>query len=145
MESSMGIVMLMIGGGFIFSLLVFVYCEEKSLKSVDFSDMKCMMTKEVGLSTCLEQFNTVKYIGIYFISILIFNVLIANYIFIANGFALQEILLYIFVTSFLGSAIILLVKWTYQPMMKLLSSFMFGSIFIGAAAIAFGLTYLLAR
>lgn len=145
MESTMGIVMLMIGGGFIFSLLVFFYCEEKSLKDADFSDMKCMMTKEVGLSSCLEQFNTIRYIGIFFFTLLVYNVLMANIIAIPNGFGLEEILAYIFLTSLFGSGIILLVKWTYQPMMKLLSSFMFGSIFMGAAAIAFGLTYLLAR
>ena len=137
----MGTMMLLIGGGLIFSLLTFFICEEKSLKDANFSDMKCLVTEEVELSKCFEQFNTVRYMSIYFAILLIVDLIIANVIFIPQGFGMLEAMSFIFVPSILGSGIILLVKWTYQPMIKLISSFLYGSVFMGAAGIAFALTF----
>jgi len=137
----MGTIMLLIGGGLLFSLLVFFICEEKSLKDANFSDMKCLVTEEVEVSKCFEQFSTVRYIAIYFVVLLAFDLLIANMIYLPQDFGLLEVLAYTFIPSILGSALILLVKWTYQPVIKLISSFMYGSVFMGASAVAFGLTY----
>lgn len=140
----MGTVMLLIGGGLVFSLIVFFICEEKSLKDANFSDMKCLVTEKVEVSECFEQFQTIRYLAIYFAILVIFDGLIANFIYLPQGFGLLEIISYTFATSLIGSGIILLVKWTYQPVIKLISSFMFGSIFMGASATAFGAVYLLA-
>ena len=137
----MGTMMLLIGGGLIFALITFWVCEEKSLKDANFSDMKCMATEQVELSKCFEQFSTVRYMTIYFIIILIADLLIANMIFIPQGFGLMEAMAFTFVPSILGSGIILLVKWTYQPMVKLISSFLFGSVFMGAAGVAFTFSF----
>jgi hypothetical protein len=140
----MGTVMLLIGGGLVFSLIVFFICEEKSLKDANFSDMKCLVTEKVEVSECFEQFQTIRYLAIYFAILVIFDGLIANFIYLPQGFGLLEIISYTFATSLIGSGIILLVKWTYQPVIKLISSFMFGSIFMGASATAFTAVYLLA-
>ncbi len=140
----MGTVMLLIGGGLFFSLLVFFICEEKSLKDANFSDMKCLVTEEVEISKCFEQFRTIRYIAIYFLILLVFDALIAHFIYLPQGFGLLEVISYTFATSLMGSGLILLVKWTYQPVIKLISSFMFGSVFMGASATAFGAVYLLA-
>ena len=139
----MGTIMLLMGGGLFFALLVFFICEEKSLKDADFSDMKCLVTEEVEVSKCFEQFQTIRYIIIYFVAMVLFDGLIAYFVYLPNGFGILEIMAYTFVPSLLGSGIILLVKWTYQPVIKLISSFMFGSIFMGASATAFGAVYLL--
>ncbi len=138
----MGTVMLLIGGGLIFSLFVFFVCEEKSLKDANFSDMKCLIKEEVKVSQCFEQFQTIRYLAVYFAILLIFDTLIANFVYLPNEFGLLEIISYTFATSLIGSGIILLVKWTYQPVIKLISSFMFGSIFMGASATAFTAVYL---
>lgn len=138
----MGTVLVLIGIGFVFGLLVFFFCEEKSLKDVKFSDMKCMITEEANISECFEKFKTVRYLAFYFVVMFVFDILIANFVYLPNGFGLLEITLYTFVPSLVGSGIILLVKWTYQPVIKLVSSFLFGSIFMGASGLAFTLTYL---
>ena len=137
----MGTMLLVMGAGLFFALIVFFICEEKSLKDADFSDMKGLFTKELKASECAGQFQTIRYLTIYFIVLLVFDLAIANYVFIPNGFGLQEVLAYTFIPSLLGSFIILLVKWTYQPVIKLVSSFLYGSVFMGSAAIAFSITY----
>ncbi len=138
----MDTVMLLMGGGLFFSLFVFFICEEKSLRDASFSDMKCLIKERVEVSKCFEQFQTIRYIITYFVILVIFDVLIANFVYLPQGFGLFEVLVYTFVPSFVGSGIILLIKWTYQPIIKLISSFMFGSIFIGASATAFAIVYL---
>ena len=132
--------LLLIGGGLFFGLVVFIACEEMSLKNANFSDMKGLFTEELKVSECLDEFNTVRYMALFIVVLFAFDLALANLVFVPRGFGALEILAYVFVPSLLGSWIILLVKWTYQPIIKLASSFMYGAGFIGAAAVAFGLT-----
>lgn len=138
----MGTLLLALGAGFFFALVVFFICEEKSLKDADFSDMKGMCTTELNPKECMGKFDTVRYMVVYFIVLLIFDFLVANLVFLPNGFGLTEILLYTFIPSLVGSWVILLLKWTYQPVIKLISSFMYGGGYMGASMVAFGITYL---
>lgn len=139
----MGTVSILIGLGLVVGLLVFFFSEEKSLKNANFSDMTRLITEEVKISECFEKFETIRYLAFYFAVMFVFDVLIANFVYLPHGFGLLEITLYTFVPSLIGSGIILLVKWTYQPIIKLISSFLFGSIFMGASGLAFTLTYLI--
>lgn len=138
----MGMMLLTLGAGLFFALIVFFTCEEKSLKDADFSDMKGLFTEELKASECIGQFSTIKYLLMYFIILVIFDLIVANLVFVPNGFGTPQILAYTFMPSLIGSWIILLVKWTYQPVIKLASSFMYGSVYIGAAVAAFSVTYL---
>ena len=139
----MGTLLLLVGASLVFGLLVFFTAEEKSLKDADFSDMKGLFTEEVKAIDCIGKFNTVRYMLIYIVILFIFDLAVANFVFLPNGFGITEILAYTFAPSLIGSWIILLVKWTYQPVIKLASSFMYGAGSIGAAASALAITYLL--
>ena len=139
----MGTVMLVIGSGLFFSLIVFFICEEKSLADANFSDMKCLVADDAKVSECFTQYQTIRYATFYFLSVLTFGLLVGYFVYIPNMFGLQEVLAYTFITSLIGSALILFVKWQNQPVIKLVSSFMFGSLFMGATALAFSLVYLL--
>ena len=127
----------------LFWSLYFFICEEKSLKNADFSDMKGLFTAEKKISEVAGEFNTIRYLMIFFLIMLAFDFTVIYFLFEANSFGMQEILAYIFTPALLGSWIILLVKWTYQPIIKLVSSFMFGSVYMGAAITAFAITYFL--
>lgn len=139
----MGTVLILIGVGLVFGLLVFFYCEEKSLSHASFSDITRMITTEINMMECFQKFETIRYVSYYFATMFVFDVLVANFVFLPHGFGLLEITLYTFVTSLIGSGVILLVKWTYQPIIKLISSFLFGSVFMGASGLAFTFTYLI--
>lgn len=137
----MGMLLIILGAGLFFGLLVFFVAEEKSLKDADFSDMKGLFTAERKVSECAGEFNTFRYLGIYFAIMVVFDLLMANLVFVPNGLGMQEMLAFTFVPSLLGSWVILLVKWTYQPIIKLVSSFMYGSVYMGASIFAFTITY----
>lgn len=137
----MGTLLITLGAGLFFGLIVFFICEEKSLKDADFSDMKGLFTAERKVTECAGEFNTIRYLVIYFAIMLVFDLAVATLVFAPNGFGMQEMLAFTFVPSLIGSWVILLVKWTYQPIIKLVSSFMYGSVYMGAAITAFVLTY----
>ncbi len=136
----MGTMLLVIVGSLFFSLTVFIACEEMSLKNANFSDMKGLFTAELKVSECLDEFKTVRYMVLFLVILFAFDLALANLVFVPSAFGTLEMIVYVFVPSLLGSWVILLVKWTYQPIVKLASSFMYGAGFIGAAALAFGVT-----
>lgn len=140
----MGMLLITLGAGLLFGLLVFFICEEKSLKDADFSDMKGLFTAERKVSECAGEFNTIRYLAAYFVVMLAFDLAIVHFVFTPNNFGMQEMLAYTFAPSLLGSWVILLVKWTYQPIIKLVSSFMYGSVYMGAAITSFAISYFLA-
>ena len=99
----MGTLLLLMGGGFLVSLTVFFICEEKSLKNADFSDMKGLFTEELKVSECLDQFHTIRYLTIYFLVMIVFDLAIANLVFIPKAYGLLEVFAYTFIPSLVGS------------------------------------------
>ena len=137
----MGILIITLASALAFGLTIFFICEEKSLKNANFSDMKGLFTEELRPSECIGEFHTVRYMFLYVLVLFVFDLIIAQAVFIPNGFGMSEIMAYVFMPSLVGSWLILLVKWTYQPVIKIISSFMYGAGYIGAATFAFALTY----
>lgn len=139
----MGMLMIAIGIGYFGSIILFLIAEEMSLKDADFSDIKDVFTKELSLDDSLTKYGTVKYMAMYIIGVFIIGVLVSTQIFIPNEFGLGFGMAYVFLPSLIGSLIIILVKWRFQPLLKLISSFLFGAGYIGGSAFAVAVTYLL--
>jgi len=139
----MGMLMIAIGVGFFGSFIVFFIAEEMSLKDADFSDIKDVFTQELSLDESLSKYGTIKYMAMYVIGVFVIGLLVSTQILIPNGFGLGFSMAYVFLPSLIGSLIILLVKWRFQPLLKLISSFMFGAGYIGASAFAVAATHLL--
>ena len=138
----MGMLMIAIGIGFFGGIMMFFIAEEMSLKDSDFSDIKDAFTKELSLDESLSKYGTIKYMAMYVIAVFIIGLLVSTQILIPNGFGLGFIMAYVFLPSLIGSLIILLLKWRFQPLLKLISSFMFGAGYIGASAFAVAATHL---
>jgi len=139
----MGTLMLAIGAGLFYNMIVFYICEEKSLKNADLSDMKCLVKEEVDMSECFEKYNTFQYMLMYLVSAFIFAFIVAKLFLIPSGADLASLMAYVFIPSMIGSLLILLVKWRYQPFIKLASSFMYGSGYMTATGLAVALVYFL--
>jgi len=137
----MGTLMLAIGAGLLYNMIVFYICEEKSLKDANFSDMKCLIKEEVDVSECFETYNTVQYMLYFLFSAAIFAGFVTHFFLIPSGVDLAGLMAYVFIPSLLGSLLILLVKWRFQPFIKLVSSFMYGSGYMTATGIAVAFVY----
>jgi len=121
----------------------FIYSEERSLKDAELSDLHLVCTKEVDMSTVFERFNTIRYLSMYgFVTFLMAGIM-AYFVYVPNKYGLAEVMAYVFFPSMFGSLAILLVKWRFQPFIKLVSSFFYGSIYMSSSALAFALVYLI--
>ncbi|UPT78227.1 hypothetical protein MN086_03560 [Sulfurovum sp. XGS-02] len=139
----MGMLMIAIAIGYFGSILTFIIMEEMSLKDSDFSDIKDAFTKELSLDESLSKYGTIKYMAMYVGIVTVLGIVVSTQILIPNNFGLGYDMAYVFLPSLIGSLIILLVKWRFQPLLKLISSFMFGAGYIGASAFAVAVSYLL--
>jgi len=140
----MGTLMIAIGIGFFGSIIIFFIAEEMSLKDADFSDLKDVFTDELNLNDLFGKYATIKYMAMYIVAVFAIGMLVSTQLFIPNHLGLGFLMAYVFLPSMIGSLIILLVKWRFQPILKLISSFMFGAGYIGASAFAVAITHLLA-
>ncbi len=138
----MGMLMIAIGIGFFGSIIIFFIAEEMSLKDSDFSDIKDAFTKEISLDESLAKYGTIKYMAMFMIAVFVIGLLVSSQILIPNELTLGLLMAYVFLPAWIGSLIILLVKWRYQPLLKLISSFMFGAGYMGASALAVSVTHL---
>ncbi len=138
----MGMLMIAIAIGYFGSIIAFLIMEEMSLKDSDFSDIKDAFTKELSLDESLSKYGTVKYMAMYVAIVAIIGLVVSTQILIPNGFGLGFDMAYVFLPALIGSLIILLVKWRFQPLLKLISSFMFGAGYIGASAFAVAASHL---
>jgi hypothetical protein len=140
----MDMLMIAIGVALFVSMVIFFILEEKSLKNADFSDMKCLVTQEVDMNECLTTYSTIKYMALYFVFVFIMGLVLSLEILIPNGLGLGEVMAYVFVPSLIGSLVILLIKWKFQPLIKIVSSFLFGAGYMSGSGLAVAITYLLA-
>ncbi|MBA1419474.1 MAG: hypothetical protein FAF03_01075 [Epsilonproteobacteria bacterium] len=141
----MGMLMIAIGIGFFGSIIIFFIAEELSLKDADFSDIKDVFTKELNLNELVGKYSTIKYMALFIVAVFIIGYLVSSQIMVPNHFSLGYAMAYVFLPSMIGSLIILLVKWRFQPLLKLISSFMFGAGYIGASAFAVAVTHFFAN
>ena len=138
----MGMLMIAIGIGFFASIIIFFIAEEMSLKDADFSDIKDVFTEELSMNDLVGKYATIKYMALFIIAVFIIGLLVSTQILIPSGFGLGFLMAYVFLPSLIGSLIILLVKWRFQPLLKLISSFMFGAGYIGASAFSVAIAHL---
>ena len=138
----MGMLMIAIAIGFFGSIIIFFIAEEMSLKDADFSDIKDVFTEELNLGQLSGKYSTIKYMAMFIIAVFAIGLLVSLQILIPNHFSLGFLMAYVFLPSMIGSLIILLVKWRFQPILKLISSFMFGAGYIGASAFAVAIAHL---
>jgi len=139
----MGMLMIAIGIGYFGSFILFLILEELSLKDTDFSDIKDAFTQELSIDDIMTKYGTIKYMVMYVVGVFIIGILTSTQILIPNEYGLGMLMAYVFLPSMIGSLVILLLKWRFQPLLKLISSFLFGAGYIGASAFAVAVTHLL--
>lgn len=138
----MGMLMISIAIGYFVGFGIFLMMEEKSLKDADFSDMKDVFTEELKLEECSTKFSTKKYLFMYMLTVFVLAIIIGMFL-LPHPLQMGHIAAYSLIPSAIGSLIILLVKWRFQPFIKFVSSFLFGAGFMLASALGLGLVYVL--
>lgn len=131
-----------IGLGILVSLAVFLFFEKKAIESKRKSIRDGLEVENISLPENFQRYNTEKNVIYYFLSMLVYTVVISNYLFFNKDASLIGVFVYIFLTTFLGSVIIFLLKIRKSILIKVFAAFLYGAPLIASSAIGFILSYI---
>lgn len=137
----MGILFTIVPIGIIVSLVLFLMFENRALKTkrerkaagVEVSD---------DITERLEQYDTSNNTSYFAISVYVFTIVITS-IFHDPSYGLIHALMYIFITTFIGSVILFALKIKKDILIKVFAAFLYGVAHIIGASFAFLTSYLL--
>lgn len=123
--------------GVILSLSAFLFFESLAIKA----KKRSLMNGEVVVNDCdlaesFIRYDTSKNVAYFFVSsyLISLGVAIVGY---NPGYGLIEALLYIFLTTFMGSTIIFILKFKKSLLITVFATFLYGVPHIGASGLAF--------
>lgn len=129
--------------GLMLSLASFFFFERRAIVSK--RQKEASGTQESGgynIFAKFDNYDTQKNVLMYFLSVFIFTLVVAK-VFYDPSYGLVQALLYIFLTSFFGSAIIFVIKYEKNLLIKVFATFLYGVPQIFAASLGFLAAYLI--
>ncbi|MEA1914189.1 MAG: hypothetical protein U9N30_02635 [Campylobacterota bacterium] len=128
--------------GVALSLLAFLFFEKKAIQSKRQSTLKGDDEQTiVDLNENLKRYNTLNNVSYFFISSFVISLILAI-VGYSPEYGLIEALLYIFLTTFIGSSIIFILKLNKSLLTQVFAAFLYGVPHIAASAFAFLTRYL---
>ena len=120
--------------GIIISLVAFLIFEERALKAK--KDIEASGIEPEDFADRLEHYDTLNNTMYFGVVVYIFTLIISN-VFYSPEYGLIHALMYIFITTFLGSAILFAIKIKKDLLIKVFSAFLYGVSHIFGASFAF--------
>jgi hypothetical protein len=128
--------------GVVVSLVVFLFLEKKGIDAMRKAKREGLHPKDATLPESFVVYKTERNVTIYIISMFIFTVILSYFSFFTQGLTLIDVFLYIFLTTFLGSLIIFVLKLKKSILIKVFASFLYGAPLIFASGLGFTLMYI---
>jgi len=128
--------------GIVVSLLTFLLLEKKAIDAKRKSEREGLHTDNRSLPRSFEAYQTQKYLLYYMATMFLFTLLISYLDFFRTHLTLIDVFLYIFLTAFIGSTIIFVMKIKRSILIKVFAAFLYGAPFIFSSAMGFILSYI---
>ncbi|MBN2963353.1 hypothetical protein JWV37_01040 [Sulfurospirillum sp. T05] len=132
----------LVGIGIVVSLLVFLYFEKRAITAKRQHEHDGFVPKEGNLAESFARYETQNNVVAYMGGVFIFTLFFSYTGFFTQGLTLADVFLYIFLTAFLGSIIILVIKFKRSILVKVFATFLYGAPLITASAFGFIVSYL---
>ncbi len=139
----MAILLVLIPMGVFLSLLSFFYFELRAIKANKEAAITTGELQVYGIDDKLKHYDTINNTGFFAITVFIFTLIMALN-FYHPSYGLIHALMYIFLTTFIGSIIIFLIKLKRSLLVKVFAAFLYGVAHITGASLAFLVSYLVA-
>jgi hypothetical protein len=136
----MGILFTIVPIGIVISVIAFIIFENRALKAK--REKAELEIEAEDFSQRLEQYDTLNNTMYFGVVVYIFSFIIAN-VFYSPEFGLVHALMYIFITTFLGSGVLFLIKIKKELLIKVFAAFLYGVAHIIGASFAFLTRFLL--
>ena len=130
------------GIGVIVSLAVFLFFENRAIAAKRANKRCNPDTRTISLSENLKCYDTDRNVLFYTLTMFVFTLFYSYLMFFSKGLTLVDVFLYIFLTTFVGSLIILLLKFKRSILVKVFATFLYGAPLIGASIFGFLFSYL---
>lgn len=137
----MGILFTIVPIGIVISLIAFLIFENRAIKAKREKEASGIEVSD-DISDRLEQYDTLNNTMYFGVVVYIFSFIIAN-VFYNPEYGLIHALLYIFLTTFIGSIILFGLKINKDILIKVFAAFLYGVAHIFGASFAFLTRYLL--
>jgi len=137
----MGILFTIVPIGIVVSLVAFLIFENLAIKFKKDQESTGLESTEI-LSKKFEQYNTINYTAYFAIAVFIFTFIIVS-VFHDSSYGLIHALLYIFITTFVSSFILFMLKIKKDILIKVFAAFLYGVAHIVGASTAFLVKYIL--
>ena len=129
--------------GVIISLVVFLFFERRAIAAKRASEDSTQTQGTISLPENLKRYDTDRNVLFYTLSMFVFTLFYSYFMFFSRGLTLVDVFLYTFLTTFVGSLIILLLKLHRSILVKVFAAFLYGAPLIGASIFGFLFSYLL--
>jgi len=134
-----------IGLGVIVSLIVFLFFESRAIAAKRASESSAPDKRDMTLPENLKRYDTDRNVLFYTLVMFVFTLFYSYLMFFSKGLTLVDVFLYIFLTTFIGSLIILLLKLKRSILVKVFAAFLYGAPLIAASIFGFIFSYLFYR
>lgn len=127
--------------GVVLSIVAFLFFESLAIKANKQRSVVKSDVKGIDLHESFENYDTSRYVAYFFVSSYTISLALAI-IGYSPDYGLMEALVYIFLTTFIGSLIILILKFKRSLLIQVFAAFLYGVPHIGAATLAFLTRYI---
>ena len=134
--------MLPISFGVITSLFTFLFFEKKAIETKRLSE-KANPNSDISLQENFKRYDTDRNVRNYSLVMFVFTLFVSYFAFFTQGLSLIDVFVYIFLTTFIGSAIIFVLKIRKSILVKVFAAFLYGAPLIVASIFGFMISYIL--
>ncbi|MCF6173291.1 MAG: hypothetical protein L3J44_05845 [Campylobacteraceae bacterium] len=128
--------------GTVVSLIVFLFFEKKAISAKRLSQKEGLHGENITLPESFQRYETEKNIIRYSISMFLFTIVLSYTSFFTQNLTLIDVFLYVFLTTFIGSTIIFILKLRRSILIKVFAAFLYGAPLIFSSALGFIVTYI---
>ena len=129
--------------GIIASLIVFLFFEKRAIEAKRKHERNGFKVSEMTINENFERYDTQSNVIFYFSTMFVITVFLSYFGFFKAHLSLVDVFLYIFLTTFIGSIIIFLLKIRKNILIKVFAAFLYGAPLIVSSAFAFIITYII--
>jgi uncharacterized membrane protein len=137
----MGVLYFIVPMGIVASLIAFLIFEGRALRAKR-GLMALGENANDTIADKLEQYNTYNN-TLYFTGVIFAYTFIISQMFYDPSYGLIHALMYIFITTFLSSGILFVLKWKKDLLVKVFAAFLYGAAHIAGASFAFLVSFIL--
>ena len=134
--------MLPISFGVITSIFTFLFFEKKAIETKRYNE-KENVNNDISLSENFKRYDTDRNVRNYSLVMLVFTLFVSYFAFFTQGLDLIDVFVYIFLTTFIGSGIIFMLKIRKSILVKVFASFLYGAPLIVSSIFGFMISYII--